>query len=302
MGIHAATLEWRWWEHIWAGVRRWLAAFAPDAVSSIAMDPVRVERLVTAGMAAWPDVRVDAQAFAAFVQGKQLETEEHVADLYLAYGCSQGEPHAITAFESRLLSQVPGYIARVSREPAFVQEVQQQLRDRLLVRTQVQAPKIAEYAGKGPLGGWLRVVAIRAGLELKRGVRNDHDVDDESSGRMMASPDPELQYVRVRYAGQFKQAFSQAMGDLESRQRTILKLYLVDGLNIDRIGKLYDVHRATVARWIQTARDSLYDGTRAQLQAQLNLSREEFESLLGVVRSDLDVSVCRLLGDEPGKG
>jgi RNA polymerase sigma-70 factor, ECF subfamily len=302
MGSDATMLEWWRWEPLMAGVRRWLAALAPNAVSSAVMPPVEVERLVTPGKAAWPNVRVSAEAFAAFVESKQLETEEHLADLYLAYGCAQGEPHAVAAFDSGLLSQVPGYIARIGREPAFVQEVQQLLRDRLLVGTQTQPPRIAEYAGRGPLGGWLRVVAIRAALELKRGARKQQEVDDESSGRMMVSPDPELQYVRVRYAGEFKKAFSLAMDALESRQRTILKLYLVDGLNIDRIGKLYEVHRATVARWIQTARDSLYDGTRTRLQAQLKVTPAEFESLLGVVRSDLDVSVCRLLRHDPDKG
>lgn len=302
MDTDATTLEWGWWEQLRASVRRWLAAITPDAVSSATMDPELLERLTAAAKAAWPEVAVQADAFATFLQGKQIESEEHAGDLLLACGCALGEPHALAAFESKYLTQVPGYIARIGREQTFVDEVCQQLRDRLLVGTQSMQPRIAEYAGRGPLGGWLRVVAIRAALEMKRSTRSDKDVDDESSNRMMASPDPELQYVRVRYAGEFKKAFTDAMGDLESRQRTILKLYLVDGLNIDRIGKLYEVHRATVARWIQTARDSLYDGTRERLQAGLNVSPAEFESLLGVVRSDLDVSVCRLLQDEPDKG
>jgi len=80
----------------------------------------------------------------------------------------------------------------------------------------------------------------------------------------------------------------------------VLRLHLLDGLNIDRIGQLHDVHRATAARWLASAREALAKDTQRILQARLQVSRSEFESLLRLVRSDLDVSLCRILAeDEP---
>src|SRR5438552_1509727 len=95
-----------------------------------------------------------------------------------------------------------------------------------------------------------------------------------------------------------------ADGDLEAalaglhggkRHRTLLRLNLVDGLNIDKIGALYGVHRATVASWIAGARDEILTATRKALQERLKLSRAEFESLMGLVVSNLEVSLSRLL-------
>ena len=52
-------------------------------------------------------------------------------------------------------------MARIDSSSQFVDEVKQGLRERLLVGP---PPRIAEYSGSGPLGGWLRVVSVRLAI------------------------------------------------------------------------------------------------------------------------------------------
>ena len=114
-----------------------------------------------------------------------------------------------------------------------------------------------------------------------------------------------MRHIRQLYRGEFKTAFTGAMRSLESRERNILRMYLVDGLNIDQIGKVYGVHRATVARWIARSREKLLSETRRRLLGVLRMSEARFDSLMVIVRSHLDLSLERLLeasqeGSEPG--
>ena len=81
---------------------------------------------------------------------------------------------------------------------------------------------------------------------------------------------------------------------LESRERSVLRMHVVDGLNIDEIGTVHRVHRPTVARRIAKARETLLAETRARLPTSLKINESQFASLMIVVRSHLDLSVERL--------
>jgi hypothetical protein len=59
---------------------------------------------------------------------------EHGADLYLAAGCAAGLAPAVAAFERAFLNRVPQFVFRVCREQDRVQEIQQDLRVRMLPR------------------------------------------------------------------------------------------------------------------------------------------------------------------------
>ncbi|MEM1013744.1 MAG: transcriptional regulator, partial [Planctomycetota bacterium] len=60
----------------------------------------------------------------------------------------------------------------------------------------------------------------------------------------------------------------------------------------------HDVHRATAARWLVSARETLAKDTQRILRARLHVTQSEIESLHRLVRSDLDVSLCRILSED----
>jgi RNA polymerase sigma-70 factor (ECF subfamily) len=94
----------------------------------------------------------------------------------------------------------------------------------------------------------------------------------------------------------FREAFAEAAASLEAQERNVLRLNLVHGVSIDRIGLMYGAHRTTAARWVERARQRLESGTRERMVRRLGISESECGSLLKLVWSRLDASAERLLG------
>jgi RNA polymerase sigma-70 factor (ECF subfamily) len=257
------------------------------------MEPDDLERIFDAARAIHPEVALGRDVFAAFLHervGDALPESEIAADLYLACACLAGSAAALAKLDRLYLSLVPQLVARIDGSAAGGDEICQRVRERLLVAREGR-PKLAEYRGRGRLASWVRAVAVRVALNLRA---SDKPVVPEAEADL-AGADPELAYLRERYARQFRDAFAGALADLEARERTLLRLQLVDGLGIDGIAALYDTHRATAARWLARARERLFELTRDRLRAAIGVSPTEFESLVRLVRSQLEVSVCRLL-------
>jgi RNA polymerase sigma-70 factor, ECF subfamily len=252
------------------------------------------------GQAAWPDVALTRDAFAAHISA--LETaalERFPADLYLAAACLTGDAIAIANFDREYISGARGAIAAIDSRAAFVDEAVQRLRASLVVGD-TGAPRLALYAGRGPLRAWVGVAAARVALMMRRSQQRAREVstdDDEWTGAlvMISTNNPELELLKRQYASAFATAFRDAVASLEARQRSVLRMSFVDALSIDEIGAVYAVHRATAARWITRACDQVFERTRELLIERLALSSTELDRMTALVRSQLDVSVSQLL-------
>lgn len=64
---------------------------------------------------------------------------------------------------------------------------------------------------------------------------------------------------------------------------------------LEAIGRLLKVHATAVLRRLARSRQEILDGTRRRLGAPLRVSAEELESVMGLVQSELSVSIARLL-------
>lgn len=257
------------------------------------------------GCAAWPDVTLPAEAFVRHLAERLSDGESisvflssvNAPDLFLACACLRRVPSALTAFERHLLTQVPRFLGRIDGTPAFVDEITQQLREKLFVAPEGTAPKIADYSGRGPLAVWLRVVACRTALNLKR-QRADVPLDDEPADRAAPSLRPsdiELDYLRQRYRDDFRAALRDAIAALPDDRRDVLRFYFLSGLSLEKIGALFHVHQTTVTRWLAHSREAILRETRRLLGLRLRLSPTEFDSLAGLLRSELDLSLSVLL-------
>lgn len=272
---------------------------------------LQLAMLYQAGVLAWPAIALPPETFAtrlATHAGQAESLREYLdtvqaADLYLACGCVLGIPAAYKAFDASYLSKVPAFVRKsAARQPqAFLEDVTQILREKLLVAHGETPGKLTEYAGRGSLTGWLRVAAVRTATSLLRN-RDEAPKAEFEEGRIAdASPlaDPELEIIKDRYRVEFQEAFHQAFLKLSAEQRNLLRWHMVDGLNIDKIGVMMKVHRATIARWIAAARESVMEEVKRHLRIKLKLSGSQFDSLSRLVKSQLHVSVARLLKD-PG--
>jgi RNA polymerase sigma-70 factor (ECF subfamily) len=248
---------------------------------------------------AWPPGWVPEEEFLAYAAERGATdpvcSDRDLASLYLTCACLRGIPAAIRAFETDYIPEVRRAGERVRLSADGVSELTQSLRQKLLVGTAGERPKLAEYGGRGDLRGWLRVTAMRAALKMikQRGPRITQD-----SGVLERRPsgdDPELGYMKALYADALRRAFNAAVGTLEPRDRQLLRQHFVEERTIDELGILYEVHRATVARWIQSARERLLAATRREFARVARLRPRECDSVLRLVQSRFDVTVRRLL-------
>jgi RNA polymerase sigma-70 factor (ECF subfamily) len=226
----------------------------------------------------------------------------HAVQLHLAFACRHGHTGALAQFEREHIASLGPAIGRVDSSSAFVEEIKQRVRTKLLVSDDDGPPKLAHYTGQGELGTWVRVVAVREALSSVRSERRRALADDDELLAIEASATgPELGALKQQYREQFSAAFAAALGELEPAERNLLRLHYLHGLSIDELGDLLRIHRSSAARRIVKTREALLTGTRRSLQAKLSIGRRDFDQLMGLVASRLDLSIERFLAkrDEP---
>jgi RNA polymerase sigma-70 factor, ECF subfamily len=247
--------------------------------------------------AARPDVEVTLDQFRAHLDAHRppaVTVEDQLRmwcldDVYLVCGCIAGHPNAIAAIERELIPIIDVVIA--SYAPSVVEETRQRLRAMLMVDHNGRGPLLAQYGGRGALRRWIRVVAAREAGKTWRADTAAMPVDDDALFDALApATDPALSAIKNDAAAAFKAAFVTALGELERRDRTILRLHILDGLSIDEIAPMYSVHRATIARWIAAAKDVVFDKTRRALMRDLRINAEEVDSLIRLVQSRIELA------------
>ena len=116
---------------------------------------------------------------------------------------------------------------------------------------------------------------------------------------LAASDDAELELLRARYRDDFRAALRDAIAALDTRARTLMRLYFLERLTMEQIGTIYRVHETTALRWIGHARETVVEAVRATIKSKLQLSASECEELMNLMSSRLDVTVRRLLDGTP---
>lgn len=243
------------------------------------------------GQRHWPDVDIPFEVFEAHCQ-RVLEpteielTRQHAADLYLACACAERHPRAMRLLERSGVNTIRSAIARIDRDPEFVDETAQDVWEKVLGGA---TPRIAEYAARGALNAWLRAAAVRATLDAirRRKVRTArHRPLDEAL--VVDSPSEEALLIRRRYAAPFKSALRLAMASLSLRDRNVLRMHVQGRCTVDDIARAYGNHRATAARWVNRARRRVFELLHAELtRSHAGLSASELRSIASVLGSAL---------------
>jgi RNA polymerase sigma-70 factor (ECF subfamily) len=254
------------------------------------------------GRSAWPQLPLEFEAFRRHFErhasSEGPRAESHAADVYLACACAHGMDDAIAAFERTFAADMGRAVASIDSSRAFIDETLQVVRERLFVPKNGRPGRIADYAGRSSLRTWLSAVVVRSAISLRRhkGAR-PHKAFTSEDDRPLVERGPELAYLRRRYKDAFEEAVRTALARLPAKQRMLLRLNLVQRMSVDKLGTAYRVSRSTAARWLANARQELLEQARAELCAKLGIVSAELDSLAAEIRSQIDVSVLRLLGD-----
>ena len=159
-------------------------------------------------------------------------------------------------------------------------ELVQRLRERLLLGKDGHAPHIASYAGRGRLGGWLRMVAVRDAVRSKRARRRAPT--DALADKAVVLPEPEAMGTRARLRQPLRDAVGHGIATLDERDRRLLQLSVIEGVQARTLARRFGVHESTISRWLLRAHASLRRVTRGYLQESLAVPSRELESILRV--------------------
>lgn len=259
---------------------------------------------------AWPGVVVDRGTFWAFLAQRVpperdlLQALEALksADLYLACACLEGDAKGSRAFEEAYFPVLNRALAGICGRTGQVDDVKQSVYQKVFSGEGDRPPAIHKYDGVGDLRAWVRVTAVRMALNLKRDTKRERPLSPDILTTLPKSgPGPEEDYLKRVYSDAFKKAFQQALSALDHKQRNLLRYYYIDGLTVDQVGGIYRVHKATISRRLGEIRELLLTETRNSLIRELDVERTEFDSIMRLIQSRMDVSIVRFLKpeDEP---
>jgi RNA polymerase sigma-70 factor (ECF subfamily) len=198
--------------------------------------------------------------------------------------------------EENFFAGVESALQRIDMPADVIEEVKQILRDRLFVRRGAGQAKISEYAGRGDLGRWLRMVAVREALAIVKAGERAVMAPDEFWA-LLADPavDVELDHLKKLYRDEFKKSLQEAIRLLGARERYLLRIYFVEKAGIDEISRIQRIHRSTAARRLARARQSLLSRLRRCFLKNLQIGKAEAQSILHLIESQLEVSLRPLL-------
>jgi RNA polymerase sigma-70 factor (ECF subfamily) len=246
---------------------------------------------------AWPGVEVAPARFAAFFDERAARDgagKLHADDLYLACACLDGDARALRAFGA-LLDQVARKLRRLAPNDAALADAKQAALEQVMARGD-RAAALANYTGRGPLGGWLRIVLGRELFESRQKAGREPSADTgELAAVVDRDDDPETAHLKTHYRREFKEAFAAAMARLDDDERRALRYAIVERIGIDDVARLEGVHRATAARKVARARARLNEETRRVMRDKLEVDAAELDSVLRLIESQVDASVRRLL-------
>jgi RNA polymerase sigma-70 factor (ECF subfamily) len=254
-----------------------------------------LEAHLRAGREAWPDIDVDAAAFASDVRRRAKDAplaSLKGADLYIAIACGAGNARAVAAVRTML-----------EREVAYASSKTTATRDQIAEVTAIVSKQLfadgvlGDYSGRGHLKGYLSVIATRELFRHINKARREVGIEDAAVlDRIVPQSDPELSILRAQYREIVDDAMRAAIRTLDDRGRALLRYAVVDGWTVAKVGKLYNVHGATAARWIASVREQLGETIREELSERLEVSVDEVDSIVRLVQSRIDVSLDRMLG------
>ena len=208
-----------------------------------------------------------------------------------------GQNDAIAAFDATYRPAVLMAAQRVARQGVQPDDTCQQLMEHLLLPRGERPPALSLYCGQGPLTAYVKVASLRRALRILENYQKAPVVGDLEQVMQLAdaSDDPELATLKDKYRADFKAAFQWALGQLASSERNLLRYHYLTELNSRQIGQLVGLNQSNVVRRMARIRATLLEQTRERLMTELGLADSNFDSILMMVQSQLDVSIERML-------
>jgi RNA polymerase sigma-70 factor, ECF subfamily len=264
----------------------------------MALTTLQIDVAHRAGREAWPALALSRDRFdnlcreAGIVEDALRARPE---DVFLAFAAREGDPTAIKAIDDKFVARLESKIRRFGTPPHAIPDALQAIRERLFAGP---VPRIRSYNASIPLERWIRIVGVRAAIDLGRTERAL--LRSESASRRLViseTTDAAALLARVEYKARFESALRQELSSLPPRDKTVLRLHLIEGISIEKVAQRYGVNRVTVARWVWNASEVILAGLRRRFKEDHGIVPQDFDSLVTVMRSQLSIDLGDLLKD-----
>jgi RNA polymerase sigma-70 factor (ECF subfamily) len=212
-------------------------------------------------------------------------------DVYLATAMLAGDAQAVGVLRAMLRSAIRQH-ARGRMGDSDCEELEAELSEQMLVGP---SAGLRNFRATGPLAAWVGVAAARKVVAfLKRSARGT-EFSDAMLWSDLGQAGAELSQFRDGLNLQLSACFAAAIRGLERKQRLLLRQHHLDGVGLQGLAAIYDVHRATIVRWLAGARASLLENLRNEIAQKLQVQRLDVDSLVRAVDRRFEVSASLFL-------
>jgi RNA polymerase sigma-70 factor (ECF subfamily) len=223
-------------------------------------------------------------------------------DLCLATACAKGDEAAWEDF----FREYRSYLVSVARTMTQDAGAAEQLADSTFAELYglresggARISKFSFYSGRGSLRGWLRAVVFQLSADhhrqTSRLVQTEEPEDMDRLAQAAEKPErrvaPEPEFIRERYRDAVAQALRNAMVDLEPRERLLLAYYYYDEMTLRQIGQLFEVHEATISRWLTKVQKRLRKLVEKGLVRDHHFNRREVTEAIALAAEQMNISV-----------
>jgi RNA polymerase sigma-70 factor (ECF subfamily) len=223
-------------------------------------------------------------------------------DLCLAAACAKGDDVAWEDF----FRDYRSYMVSVARTMTQDAGAAEQLADSTFAELYglresggARVSKFSFYSGRGSLRGWLRAVVFQLSADHHRQssrlVQTEEPEDMDRIAHAAEKPErrstTDLDYVRERYRDAVVAALQRAIAELESRERLLLVYYYYDEMTLREIGHLFDVHEATISRWLAKVQKRVRKLVEKSLSRDHRFNRREVAEAIDLAAEQMDISI-----------
>jgi IS30 family transposase len=105
----------------------------------------------------------------------------------------------------------------------------------------------------------------------------------------------EITFIRERYRVAVVDALRRAIAELEPRERLLLAYYYYDEMTLREIGRLFDVHEATISRWLTKVQKRTRKLVEKSLARDHRFNRREVSEAIELAAEHMDINVREYL-------
>jgi len=222
-------------------------------------------------------------------------------DLCLAVACAKGDDEAWEVFYKEYRSYLTGIARTMTSDAGAAEQLADSTFAELYGLRESEGGRVSKfsfYSGRGSLKGWLRAVVFQLSADhhrqTSRLVQTEEPDDMDRLAVTIDKPNgraAESDFEADRYRDAISKALSRAIAELESRERLLLAYYYYDELTLKEIGSMFEVHEATVSRWLTKVQKRIRKLIERSLAREHGFNRAQVNEAFELASRELDFSV-----------